>query len=412
VGDFPLSNKTIQPDTARGTTWQLLLPILPLALVFYLNFVSRIILAPLLPSIEHALNISHGQAGTLFLCISAGYFISLLCAGFVSSWLGFKKAIIVTMLAIGVSMVIISLLHSLPMLQFSFFWLGLSAGSYLPAAIATITQIFPPSQLGKALGIHEIAPNLAFLSAPLLAAWLLPVLEWQQIIRLLGILAMAAAVFYAFTGKETQVKGTAPNFTNCRELAVQPAFWLMVLLFAMGISATLGVYSVLPMFLVSEHGMDKQAANTLVGLSRVLTLITAFLGGWLADRFGFRKTITAVLLTAGVLTMMIGLGSSKLLFIWVWLQPLVAVCFFAPAFALLSQTGPHASRNIVISLTMPIAFVIGGGVVPAGITRLADNGYFAMGLTVTGLFITSGCLLVFLLPDNIEQPEQPAQTNR
>ena len=53
----------------------------------------------------------------------------------------------------------------------------------------------------------------------------------------------------------------------------------MVLLFSTGITGTLGVYSILPMFLVSEHGMSEQSANMLVGLSRSTTLITAFLGG-------------------------------------------------------------------------------------------------------------------------------------
>ena len=373
-------------------------PILLLAFIFYLNFVSRIILAPLLPAIEHSLAISHGQAGTLFLCISSGYFISLPCSGFVSARLGHKWSIVATMAAISISMLFVSLASTLPFLQLSFFILGLSAGPYLPSAIATITEICPPGQLGKALGLHEIAPNLAFLSAPLLAAWLLPIFRWQLVTLLLATTAAGAALIYGFAGKKSKRKGTAPNFSNCRDLMIQPAFWLMVILFAMGITATLGVYSVLPMFLVSEQGMSKEAANTLVGLSRSTTLLTAFLGGWLADRFGFKKTMAVVLLLSGLLTILIGISPARLIPAWIWLQPFIAVCFFAPGFALLSQTGPTGSRNIVISLTIPSAFVLGGGIVPAAIARLADIGYFSLGLTLTGLFIASGCLLICLLP--------------
>jgi NNP family nitrate/nitrite transporter-like MFS transporter len=379
---------------------QSLAPILLLAFIFFLNFISRIILAPLLPAIEHSLAISHGQAGTLFLCISSGYFISLPCSGFVSARLGHKRAIVATMMAISLAMLLVSISSTLTFLQLSFFVLGLSAGPYLPSAIATITEICQPHQLGKALGLHEIAPNLAFLSAPLLAAWLLPKLHWQMVTLFLASTTAVAALLYSLVGTDSQLKGTAPNFSNCRELMIQPAFWLMVILFAMGISATLGVYSVLPMFLVSEQGMDKEAANTLVGISRITTLVTAFLGGWLADRFGFKKTMAVVLLLSGLLTVCIGLGPARLLPIWIWLQPLIAVCFFAPGFALLSQTGPTGSRNIVISLTIPSAFVLGGGMVPAAIARLADSGYFSLGLTLTGLFIASGCLLVILLPSD------------
>jgi NNP family nitrate/nitrite transporter-like MFS transporter len=156
------------------------------------------------------------------------------------------------------------------------------------------------------------------------------------------------------------------------------------------------------MFLVSEHGMGAPEANMLVGLSRSTTLITAFLGGWLADRFGSLRTISAVLLLTGTFTCLLGISPITILPVWIWLQPLLAVCFFAPAFSVLAQTGSARSRNIVISLAIPTAFVIGGGVVPALVTRLADSGHFSLGLILTGLFIAGGSLLIFLM----RMPEQ------
>ena len=372
-------------------------PLLLLALIFYLNFLSRIILAPLLPEIEGNLSITHGQAGTFFLFISVGYFVSLLSSGFVSSLLGHKQTIIVSMLAIGLSMVFVSLSPSLELLQASFLLLGLSSGIYLPSAIATITEIYHTGQLGRAFGVHEIAPNLAFLTAPLLVAWLLPTLSWQQVTLLFAAASTGAAILYRLVGRGSNLKGSPPDLSICRELVFLPEFWLMVILFSMGISATLGIYSVLPTYLISEHCMPEQSANMLVGFSRSTTLVTAFLGGWLADRFGTLKTMAVVLLLTGLITILLGTGPDQLLPVWVWLQPLIAVCFFAPAFSVLSQIGSSRARNIVISLAIPMAFVFGGGVVPAGVTRLADSGHFSLGLILTGFFISTGCLLVKLL---------------
>ena len=48
-----------------------------LAMIFLINFIARIILPPLLPTIEKELGISHGQAGSFFFLISAGYVIGL-----------------------------------------------------------------------------------------------------------------------------------------------------------------------------------------------------------------------------------------------------------------------------------------------------------------------------------------------
>ena len=44
-----------------------------LALIFFVNFTARIIFAPLMPTIEADLSLTHSDAGLLFLLISLGY---------------------------------------------------------------------------------------------------------------------------------------------------------------------------------------------------------------------------------------------------------------------------------------------------------------------------------------------------
>jgi len=51
--------------------WPQLGPVVFLAVIFLINFIARIILSPLLPTIEKELEISHGQAGSFFFLISA-----------------------------------------------------------------------------------------------------------------------------------------------------------------------------------------------------------------------------------------------------------------------------------------------------------------------------------------------------
>lgn len=56
-------------------------PLLPIAFltgIFYLNFVSRVILGPFLPVIERELGLGHGGAGSIFLFIQLGYASGLL----------------------------------------------------------------------------------------------------------------------------------------------------------------------------------------------------------------------------------------------------------------------------------------------------------------------------------------------
>ena len=60
-------------------------PLLFITLLFYLNFVARILLSPLAPIMEMELGYSHAGTGSLFLITSLGYFFGLFVSGMVSS---------------------------------------------------------------------------------------------------------------------------------------------------------------------------------------------------------------------------------------------------------------------------------------------------------------------------------------
>ena len=376
--------------------------LLLLTSIFYLNFFARVIFSPLLPAIEKNLALSHSEAGTIFLVISCGYFVSLLGSGFFSSKLGHKNTIVFSLFFISASLFLIASLTSFSHLQPAFFLLGLGAGIYLPSAIATITELFTHVHWGKAFAVHELAPNLAFLTAPLCSTLLLSRLHWQHIVLILAITSFIAASLYHYFGRGKKLFGTPPNISLCLVILKQRNFIILAILFALGISSTIGIFNILPLFLVTNHTMSLHDANLLVGMSRILTLGTALLGGWLADRFGNRKTIAIVLLLAGLATSGIGLTDGNFLVASIFLQPLLAVCFFPAGFALLSQLASPSARNVVISLAIPLAFLIGGGLLPALITVMADAGLFDTGIVLTGMFICSGALLVPMLSNRLQ----------
>ena len=88
-------------------------PLLLMTGIFFLNFISRIILAPLMPTIEMDLGIGHAEAGSLFLLISLGYFISLMGSGFLSSRFTHRKTIIFSSIVLGITLLAISFSHTL-----------------------------------------------------------------------------------------------------------------------------------------------------------------------------------------------------------------------------------------------------------------------------------------------------------
>ena len=396
-GISPRQNSTSATELEVTSLRSQIGPILFLAGIFFLNFLGRIILAPLLPTIEKDLGLDHAGAGSLFLLISSGYFVSLLGSGFVASRLMHKRTIIVSATAIGLALLVISSSNSLLGISMGLVLLGLAAGLYLPSGISTLTSLISPSQWGKALAIHELAPNLAFVAAPLISEVLLRWFSWRGILAVMGIASMVAGMTFGRFGTGGKFPGDAPSVTSVRTILVKPAFWIMTILFSLAITGSLGVYAMLPLYLVTERSMDQYWANTLVAVSRVSGLGMAFLAGWATDRFGARKIMAAVFLLTGTMTFLLGVTKGYWMVLIVFAQPMLAVCFFPAGFAALSCIGPSSSRNVAVSLTIPLAFLIGAGAIPAGLGIMGDTVSFAFGFALVGVFILMGFLLSLTL---------------
>ncbi|MBW1797023.1 MAG: MFS transporter [Deltaproteobacteria bacterium] len=377
-------------------------PLLFLTTIFFLNFISRIILAPLMPAIEKDLGVSHGEAGSLFLLISAGYFISLLGSGFFSSRLLHKRTIIVSAMAVGVALFGIAFTDSLWGTRIVLVLLGLASGLYLPSGIATLTALISPRHWGKAIAIHELAPNLSFVAAPLVSEALLTWFSWRGVLVFLGGMSVLMGIAFASFGRGGEFPGDPPNFAAFKALFREPAFWIMMFLFSLGIGGTLGVFTMLPLYLITEHGINRNWANTLIALSRIPGVGVAFLAGWASDRLGPRRTMGMAFLLTGFMTILLGAAPGPWIITIVFLQPIIAVCFFPPGFAALSSIGPPSARNVAVSLTVPFAFVLGGGAIPIGIGIMGDAGSFSLGIALTGGLILTGFILSLYLklPDN------------
>lgn len=368
--------------------------LLILTSIFFVNFVSRIVPAPLIPRIEADLNLSHADAGALFFMITLGYFIALTGSGFVSSRLNHKRTIIMSNTILGIALIGIAYCKGPWTMRLGLIALGMAAGLYLPSGIASLMSIIPFRHWGKAIAIHELAPNLGFVAAPLISEAVLVWFSWRAVFLLIGCVALIMSpVFFRF-GRGGEFMGEAPSFASFRKLYATLSFWVMVLLFSLGIIATMGIYTMLPLYLVTDYGIDRNLANTLIALSRIAGVIMAFVGGWATDRIGPKQTLRIVLLVSGLMTLFLGIASRSIVLYVVFLQPLVAVCFFPAGFAAMSLIVSAELRSIAISLIVPLAIVIGSGLIPVFIGWIGDLGSFAIAITICGGMIMIGSIFV------------------
>jgi len=228
--------------------------------------------------------------------------------------------------------------------------------------------------------------------------------SWRTALSVLGALSILASVSFSQFGRGGAFPGESPVSNAFGTLVRTPTFWLMVILFGLGVSSTIGVYAMLPLYLVVERHMEPSWANTIVAFSRSPGPIFGLLGGWASDKLGAKQTIVVSLGFTGLATLLVGLTSDTWLSLVVLLQPLLAVWFFPAAFAAIAMITPPNARNLAVACSVPFGFLIGGGAIPTVIGAMGDAGSFAAGFTITGALIAFGGALALLLklPEPVE----------
>jgi NNP family nitrate/nitrite transporter-like MFS transporter len=319
--------------------------------------------------------------------------VGLLASGVLTSRSSHRLAISASLAGVGIALLTIAAATSLWLIECGLMVLGFAAGFYLPSAIATITSLVDKRHWGKAIAIHELAPNLAFFATPFLAEIFLHWSSWRMGLGLLGVLSLVGSLSFGRLGRGGDFPGESPGSNAFAVLARTPAFWLMMVLFGVGVSSTIGVYAMLPLYLVSQRNFDQSTANTLVAFSRSHGPMLGLLGGWASDKLGAKGTIIISLIFTGITTLLLGTLSGTALGAAVLVQPLVAVWFFPAAFAAIAMITPPSARNLAVAFSVPVGYIIGGGAIPTFIGIMGDAGSFATGFVVTGLLIAAGGLL-------------------
>jgi len=371
-----------------------LAPLLFMTAIFLFNFLARFIWGPLLVPIEKDLGISHTGAGSLFFLITVGYMLGLIFSGYVSQRFSHPRTIAFSCMSCGVVLAGATLSNSLTVLAVLLVMVGLTAGIYLPSAIPTLTYELAPGDYGKAYSFHEISPSLCFIIGPILAEIMLRYYPWKVVllpvaggIFTLGVIYLARPI----TGK---IYGEAPSIKSIGRVLSERRYWFLLFIFMLGAGANVGVYAMLPLYLQAGRGLDQTTANTLLSVSRMAAIFSPFLVGWVTDRFGPGRVLAVVVFFNGVATATLGVGSELLFRVALFVQPMLSTAFFPPIWTILSDIVDPRARNLGVSLIVPPAMLLGGGLLPTVIGAFGDAGMFPAGFVLWGVITLSSFWIV------------------
>ncbi len=365
--------------------------------LFFLTFTSRFIIAPLLPTIEQELAITHSQAGRLFLMQSVGFFTAAVLSGFLASRINHRGALILSISAAAAALLGIYPMTSVWAISGAMILLGIAGGLHIPSAIATITAMVNREDWGKALAIHQSAPPLSLVMGPIITVALLGWFSWRTMLVLLACLIILVTLGFMRYCPCGDFPGDAPRLSPIKRVLSVRSFWIMVILLALAMGGSVGIYSMLPLYLVTERGLDRELGNTLLGLSQISGLFMAFFSGWVTDRIGEKRAMAITLSVAGLATILLGSLSGGWLKLFLFLQPAFFFSFFPAGFSALSHIVQPNLRSIAASFGTPMAFVLGGGILPAVVGYAGQAASFSTGIVSAGILIMAGSVLVVFL---------------
>lgn len=362
--------------------------------LWYLAFATRTMVSPLLPLIEIELDINHGMAGGLYLFAGIGTMLASLTAGPLANQIGFKKLIIISFLFICGACLGIYFAQSYSSLALLLFLFGLGGGFYLPCTIPMITLVFDPASWGKAISFHETAAGFSILSVPFIVAYALGFFEWRVLFLILSGFVVIGILTFMVLAPDPKPEKTQK--TLIKSILGRTDFWAVLILWVNCGMTSIGVYNIVPLYLVDEKGVDIEFANNLFGISRVGGFLGQLCIGFFLDRFSTKRIMFILVLFSGLSTLGMALIERQELFVTLlFLQGTFSVIFFPVGLMAISRLTDLEERGGFTGLIMAVSQVFGFGLTPFLLGVIADTWSFKAGLAILGI-LTFSILPVFL----------------
>jgi predicted MFS family arabinose efflux permease len=244
------------------------------------------------------------------------------------------------------------------------------------------------------MGIHELAPNLGLVLAPLIMAWCLSHSSWRTAFFAMAAGVLIIGICFLFYGRGGGVHDELPSWSTLKKIVKNRSILTISVLLTLGVGAEVGIYSVLTLFLVSERGYDPAAANNLLGLARLPGMLMVLISGWLCDRLGLKWALISVLTVTGGVLIALGVCPVQLTPALVVAQAAASACIFPPILAAATVLSEPGTRVWTLGISLGICAIAGGGAMPAAVAIAGEWGSFGLGISSVGILVLCGAFLV------------------
>jgi MFS family permease len=388
-----------------------------LFLLYFFDYVDRMIVPSLFPYIQKEWGLTDTQSGLLvsvvYWSIVAFVFpVSVL----VDRW-SRKKTIAIMALVWSVATALCALTRSFPQLLMTRSAIGIGEAGYAPAGTAMLSGLFPPEKRSRMMGLWNMSIPLGIAVGTAVGGFIAQHWGWRNAFGLVAFPGAIAAVLFFFIKDYKTVelvktvgsseggdkKARMGKMDILREFLHTPSLMLTNIGFIGCIFVNNAIIVWLPTYFHRVEGVPISEAGMKTGLIMLLAIVGLPVGGGLADLW-FKRNVSSrmlfpaltIALNAVVIFAAFSVLDGKTRYLMLLLMGILA-SMFAPAAITVTQEVIHPGlRAISYSVCVVIQNLFGASMAPIVIGALSDAYGIQIAMSILPVFLLASALLFFV----------------
>jgi NNP family nitrate/nitrite transporter-like MFS transporter len=174
------------------------------------------------------------------------------------------------------------------------------AGASFAIALPMVSYWYPPEHQGTALGLAG-AGNSGTVFASLFAPALAVALGWRNVFGLAALPLIAVFVLFAFAAKNSPNCPPRKSMADYARLLKQHDSWWLMFFYAVSFGGFVGLSSFLPIYFHDEYKLSPVTAGYFTAACVFAGSFARPLGGYLADRIGGTRALSTVYAVAAMI---------------------------------------------------------------------------------------------------------------
>ncbi|MBS7643545.1 MFS transporter [Candidatus Bathyarchaeota archaeon] len=290
-------------------------------LAWFMNFLIRMIVPPLLPLIKEDFQLTYTQIGLIATSFYLTYALMQIPSGILADRINRKWIIAPGIICFSIGTFLTGFAGNLGQIILFQALTGLGAGVYFAAGMSLITSYFHHSKRGKVLGIHDSAAPAGSILGPTFAGLLAATINWRAPFFACLIPGLVVGTLFWIFIKDPAVNKQQPRLESRMRAVLKRSFLTLLLVYIIGDVCYCGAITFIPTYLIEEGKISLETAGMLTSILFIAGLFGMVVLGSASDKFGRNAVIAASLLSAAIFT------SAIVMITIPFLLALVLICF-------------------------------------------------------------------------------------